>query len=138
VAQQARHLAWKLQDGELAVRFLIRDRDANFNASFDEVLRSEGVEVVRTPARSPRANSFAERWVGTARRECLDHLLIFGGRHLESVLEEFVQHYREAPPHQGLEHRCPCEPVNRAPIGAGEVVRRDRLGGHIHEYRRAA
>jgi putative transposase len=93
--------------------------------------------VVRTPARSPQAKSFAERWVGTARRECLDHLLIFGRRYLESVLEAFVEHYREAPLHQGLQ-RCPYEPVNRAPIGSGDVVRRDRLGGLIHEYRRAA
>jgi putative transposase len=102
VVQQARNLAWKLQDAELRAGHLLRDRDSKFTAAFDEVFRSEGVGVIRLPYRSPRANAFAERWVGTVRRECLDHLLIFGRRHLETVLAEFVEHYHEARPHQGL------------------------------------
>jgi putative transposase len=81
VVQQARNLAWKLQDGEPRARFLLRDRDSRFSAAFDEVFRSEGIEVVRLPYRSPLANSFAERWVRTARREVLDHLLILGRQH---------------------------------------------------------
>jgi putative transposase len=138
VAQQARNLAWKLQDGELAARFLLRDRDSKFGAAFDQVFRSEGVEVIRLPYRTPVANSFAERWVGTARREALDHLLIFGRRHLERVLEEFLEHYHEARPHQGLGQRRPVEPAATAPTTYGQVERLDRLGGLLHEYARAA
>jgi putative transposase len=138
VVQQARNLAWKLQDGELVAKFLLRDRDSKFSAAFDEVFRSEGVRVVRLPYRSPRANSFAERWVGTARREVLDHLLIFGRRHLERVLIEFIEHYHEARPHQGLGQRRPHEPAGVIPLTAGPVERGDRLGGLLHEYNRAA
>jgi putative transposase len=93
VVQQARQLAWLLQDGKIRARFLLRDRDAKFTASFDEVFRSECVELIRLPYRSPRANAFAERWVGTVRREVLDHVMIFGRRHLEYVLREFVQRH---------------------------------------------
>jgi putative transposase len=138
VVQQARQLAWLLQDGRVQARFLLRDRDSQFTAAFDEVFRSEGVKVIRLPYRSPRANAIAERWVGTVRREVLDHLLIFGCRHLEHVLREFVEHYQEARPHQGLEQRMPG---HREPTGvpeAGSVVRHDRLGGLLHEYMREA
>jgi putative transposase len=138
VVQQARNLAWKLQDGELVARFLLRDRDAKFSAAFDQVFRSEGIKVVRLPYRSPRANSYAERWVGTARREVLDHLLIFGRQQLEKVLSEFIEHYQQARPHQGLGQRRPCEPVDEIRVTTGPVERHDRLGGLLHEYRRAA
>ena len=139
VVQQARQLPWRIGDGELTPRFLLRDRDAKFTWAFDEVFQSEGLQVIRLPVRSPVANSFAERWVGTAPRECLDHLLIVGRRHLESVLCEFVEHYQEAPPHQGLGQRTPSgEPVVARVTPAGWIVRRDRLGGLIHEYERAA
>ncbi len=124
--------------GELPVKFLLRDRDSKFSGGFDEVFRSEGVEVIRLPYRAPRANSFAERWVGTARREVLDHLLIFGRHHLTRVLEEFIEHYHEARPHQGLGQRRPCEPADVTPPTYHRVERCDRLGGLIHEYRRAA
>ncbi len=138
VDQQARNLAWKQQDGELGARFLLRDRDSKFSAGFDEVFRSEGVEIVRLPYRSPRSNSFSERWVGAARREVLGHLLIFGRKHLERVLIEFIEHYHEARPHQGLGQRRPCEPADEIRVTTGSVERRDRLGGLLHEYRRAA
>ncbi len=94
VMQQARNLSWKLQDGALKARVLLRDRDVKFTAGFDQVFESEGLEVVHLPFRAPRANAIAERWVGTARRELLDHLLIFGRLHLESVLKEFLHHYQ--------------------------------------------
>jgi putative transposase len=118
------------------IRFPLRDRHEKFTLAFDEVLRSEGVEVIRLPVQFPVANSFAERWVGTARRECLDHLLILGRRHLEYVLSQFVEHYQEARPHQGLGQRTPS---GASAAGAGgRIGRRDRLGGLIHEYERAA
>ena len=127
-----------MADGELRPRFLLRDRDAKFTRAFDEVFRSEGVEVIRLPVQSPLANSFAERWVGTARRECMEHLLILGRRHLEYVLQEFVEHYQEARPHQGLDQRTPSGQPTVTPLAAGRIVRQDRLGGLIHEYDRAA
>jgi transposase InsO family protein len=113
VAQQARNLAWKLQDGVIQARYLLRDRDCKFTASFDQVFSSEGVKVVRLPYQSPRANSIAERFVGTCRREVLDHLLIFSARHLEAVIKDFLVHYHQARPHQGLDQRCP-DPVPAA------------------------
>ena len=138
VVQQARNLAWKLQDGALKARFMIHDRDSRFTIGFDEVLKTEGVEVIRLPFRAPRANAHSERWVRTVRREVLDRMLIFGRRHLESVLVEFIEHYNEARPHQGIEQRRPCEPAVVIPLPTGPVERRDRLGGVIHEYSRAA
>jgi putative transposase len=140
VAQQARNLAWKLQDGAVKAKFLLRDRDSKFTAAFDQVFRSEGVKVLRLPYRAPRANSIAERFVGTCRREVLDHMLIFNARHLEAVIKEFLVHYHQARPHQGLEQRCPA-PVMPAPIllpADGRIVRHDRLGGLLHEYSWAA
>ena len=84
MAQRARNLAWKLQDGALKAKFLLHDRHCKFTAGFNQVFRSEGVQVLRLPFRGPRANSIAERFVLTARRELLDHLLIFSARHLEA------------------------------------------------------
>ena len=97
ITQQARNLrvTHELEDKHI----LLRDRDAKFCGTFDEVFRTEGLCVVKTPVRAPRANAFAERWVGTARRECLDHILIFGRRHLQRVLAAYAEHYNRARPH---------------------------------------
>jgi putative transposase len=93
VAQQARNLFLMREDPRRPWRFLIRDRDAKYVASFDEVFRSEGIEIIRTPIRAPRANAHAERFVGTLRRECLDWLLIVNRRQLEHLLRIYVEHY---------------------------------------------
>ena len=136
MAQQARNLAI---DGRLReIRFLIRDRDAKFSAPFDEVFRSEGVRVIGTPIRSPKANAFAERFVKTVRRECLDHLLIFGQRHVQWVLREYLSHYNAERPHRGLSLETPEPGAGARNRGGGAVVRVDRLGGLIDEYRRTA
>jgi putative transposase len=136
VTQQARNLAIEDRLGE--IRFLIRDRDAKFSDPFDEVFRTEGVRVIRTPIRSPKANAFAERFVKTMRHECLDHLLILGERHLQRILEQYLRHYNAERPHRGLSLETPEPRAAAANRGDGAVVRVDQLGGLIHEYQRIA
>jgi putative transposase len=114
---------------------LIRDRDSKFSGPFDEVLRTEGVRIVKTPIRAPMANAFAERWVRTVREECLDHVLVFGRRHLEAVLREYVAHFNARRPHRSLALVPPDWPGEaRASPVPSDVGRRDVLGGLIHEY----
>jgi hypothetical protein len=118
-------------------RFLIHDRDSKFTAAFDEVFRSEGIKVIRTPIRAQQANAYAERFVRTIRGECLDWLLIIGRRHLERVLRIYTAHYNRERPHRGLT-LLPPDSTNAHIPSQGEIERRDRLGGLIHEYHRAA
>ena len=139
VSQQACNLAMSLSDEGAGVKFLIRDRDAKFSRSFDDVFASEGMRVICTPIRAPNANAFAERWVETLRADCLDWLLIFGPRHLDRVLRISVEHYYRKRPHRGLqllapESAAPVPEVDRVP----DIQRRDLLGGLIHEYKCAA
>jgi putative transposase len=141
VTQQARQITWTLGERSMPLRFLIHDRDSKFTRDFDTVFRSEGIEIVRTPVRAPKANAVAERFVRTARSECLDWLLIVNRRHLERVLRVFVDHYNRHRPHRSL-NLAPPDPSARTlramrPPTAG-VKRRDRLGGLLHEYRLAA
>jgi hypothetical protein len=140
--QQARNLSLVLLDRAHPVRFLIRDRDAKFTSSFDEVFRSECIRIIRTPIRAPRANAFAERFVGTVRRECLDRMLIFRRRHLEHVLSGYVAHYNGHRPHRSLGQRAPLAaatgPVPSSNPDLARLRRTDRLGGLIHEYELAA
>ena len=126
--------------GQFSLRFLIRDRDSKYPAGFDEVFRSEGLRIVRTPIKAPRANAFAERFVGTLRRECLDRTLIFGRRHLESVLKTYIAHYNGHRPHRSLDMNAPVpkSPPDTSDAPPRSVIRRDVLSGLIHEYERAA
>ncbi len=109
-----------------------------FTASFNEVFRSEGIEVIHTPIRAPQANAYAERFVRTVRAECLDWLLILGRRHLERVLRAYTAHYNRERPHRALALTSPqsAPAIGRSTIGT--IDRRDVLGGLIHEYYRAA
>ena len=136
VAQQARNVAWSLQEVGRPCRYLIHDRDAKFPAAFGRVFAAEGFAVVRTPYRAPQANAYAERWVRSAREECLDHVLVMGENHLRRVLDAYVAHFNEARPHQGLGQGCPI-PLTAAPSD-GVVCRRDILGGLVREYYREA
>jgi transposase InsO family protein len=140
VTQVARNLAGDLAERRRSFRFLIRDRDAKFTASFDEVFASEGIEVIKTPVRSPRANAIAERCVRTAREECLDWTLVLGRHHLEAVLRDYVRHYDEHRPHRGLrlEAPSPVTTMTPTPLSLSDIARHDVLGGLIHEYRAAA
>lgn len=139
--QQARNLAFSLPERERPLKFLVRDNDGEFTSAFDAIFSSEGVRVIHTPIRAPNANAVAERFVGTVRRECLDWILIVGRRHLQHVLQEFVDHYNGHRPHRALglappEARTPAQP-DAAPRVRG-ICRHDRLGGLIHEYTIAA
>lgn len=137
-AQQARNLLMDVGERAARFRFLIRDRDRKFTSVFDGVFAGNGVRIVKTPARSPRANSFAERYVGTLRRECLDHLLIYGEGHLRRILAEYARHYNEHRPHQSREQRPPLyEPAQSIDVTA-RITRTPVVHGLISEYRRAA
>jgi putative transposase len=141
VAQQARQLAWSFSERPIPIRFLIHDRDSKFLRAFDEVFRNEGVEIIRTPFRAPKANAIAERWVGTVRRDCLDWILITSRRQLDHALRVYVDHYNSHRPHRALGLTSPTPErrlrlVNCHP--PDHVHRRDRLGGLIHEYAVAA
>jgi putative transposase len=139
VTQQARQLTWTWPERPEPVRFLIRDRDQKFTANFDEVFRSDGVEVLRTPFCAPQANGVAERFVRTVRSECLDWLLVFDRDHLEQVLRVFIDHYNGYRPHRSLRLTSPQQTRSAVKVWSGEKVqRRDRLGGVIHEYAVAA
>jgi putative transposase len=113
---------------------LIRDRDSKFTPAFDAVFAGANIAVTRTPIRVPRANAIAERFIGTLRRECLDHLLITGPRHLTAVLQEYLTHYNTHRPHRSLDQRPPAGHTPPSPGAAIRPLRRDRLGGLLHEY----
>jgi Integrase core domain len=120
VTQQARNLLMELAGHVGRFRFLVRDRDAKFSAAFDAVFAAEGIQVLRTPVRAPRANAYAERWVGTVRREVLDRMLILGCRQLRSVLAEYVDHSNGHRPHRALgrrRHSSPANPCSRRRLG---------------------
>jgi putative transposase len=136
--QQARNLLMDLGERAGQFRFVIRDRDSKFTAMFDHVLAGSGVRVIKTPVRSPRASSFAERYVGTLRRECLDHLLIYGERHLRRILAEYVRHYNHHRPHQSREQRPPLHKPGQAVDVTARIRRRQVVHGLINEYRRTA
>jgi putative transposase len=141
VTQQARNLLLMLGDRARQLRFLLRDRDAKFTRSFDDVFRSEGTELPITPVQAPDANAHAGRWIRTVRAECLDRLLILGRGHLEQVLRVYVEHYNAHRPHRALGLQPPdpaVEPALSSNDQPAKVRRRDLLGGLVHEYRQAA
>jgi len=121
-------------------RFLIRDNDAKYGPRFDHLAAASGIRVLRTPIRAPRANATCERFLGSVRRECLDHILILGEAHLRRVLRAYVGYFNSARPHQGIGQAIPVGPaeVERIHAGAGRIVAFPVLGGLHHDYRRAA
>jgi putative transposase len=136
--QQIRNLLIDLGDRAADFRFLVRDRAGQFTASFDTVLTTAGIEAVKIPPRSPRANGYAERFVLTARTEATDRMLIFGERHLRSVLAEYAAHYNGRRPHRGRQLRPPRPGESVADLSQERIKRRPVLGGLINEYQRAA
>jgi putative transposase len=137
-AQQARNLLMGLGERASSFKFLIRGRDGKFTTAFDGVFAGNGTQMIRTPVRSPRANAFAERFVGTLRRECLDHILVPGERHLRKVLAEYALHYNGHRPHQALQQASPQRQPSQAADITARIERRQVLNGLITEYRKAA
>jgi putative transposase len=134
VAQQVRD-ATPYEEGP---RFLIRDNDGKYGQCFNRVAKDRGIDVLRTPVRSPKANAICERFIGGVRRECLDHMLILNERHLQRVIGEYVDYFSGARPHQGIGQRIP-DPREDDPDRVGErnghIVGLPVLGGLHHDYR---
>ena len=139
VTQQARNLLMALEDHADSVKFLLRDRDSKFTAAFDAVFTAPGGRIIKIPVQAPRANAIAERWISSARRECLDRMLITGERHLRLVLREYTGHYNVHRPHRTLCQRPPAGRERPPTMNPDvRVLRRDRLGGLIREYAQVA
>ena len=136
--QQARNLVMDLGDHAARFRFLIRDRAGQFTAAFDTVVADAGIEAVKIPPRCPRANCFAERVVLTVRTEVTDRMLIFGERHLRSVLARYAVHYNRKRPHRSLQLRPPRPNATVPEQIRARIRRRPILGGLINEYEAAA
>jgi putative transposase len=137
-AQQIRNLLMDLGDRAVGFRFLVRDRAGQFTALFDAVLADAGILAMKIPARSPRANCYAERFVLTARTELTDRMLIFGQRHLRTILAEVEAHYNGRRPHRCRQLRQPRPDHPVADLSKKRINRRPVLGGLINEYERAA
>ena len=136
--QQIRNLLMDLGDRATDFRFLVRDRAGQFTATFDAVLADTGIVAVKIPPRSPRANAYAERFVLTTRTEVTDRMLIFGERHLRTILAEYEAHYNGRRPHRSRELRPPRPDHPAADLSKERIRRRLVLGGLINEYERAA
>ena len=127
-----------LGDRAAQFRFLIRDQDAKFTSTFDAVFASEDIQIIKTPIQAPRANAIMERWVGSCRRELLDRVLILNARHLRQVLAEYKAHFNTHRPRRSLAQAAPLRPLDGPETGDIKVIRRDRIGGVIHEYAQVA
>jgi putative transposase len=138
VCQQARNLIMDLGDHVAQVKFLIRDRDSKYTSMFDAVFASEGIQIIKTPIRAPRANAIMERWIGSLRRELLDRMLILNARHLRRVLAEYEHHFNTHRPHRSLTQAAPLRALPQPDTTDIKIIRRDRLGGAIHEYMQVA
>jgi putative transposase len=136
--QQIRNLLMDLGDRAADFRFLVRDRAGQFTASFDAALAGAGIQAVKIPPRSPRANAYAERFVLTARTEVTDRMLIFGPRHLRTILAEYEAHYNGRRPHRSRQLRPPRPDHPVADLSQERIKRRPVLGDLINEYERAA
>jgi putative transposase len=139
VTQQARNLLMNLAEQADGLKFLRHDRDAKFTAAPGSVVTAIGVRIIKTPVQAPRANAIAEQWIASARRECLDRMLITGQRHLRLVLSEHADHYNGHRPHRTLQQNPPAGRADPPALGTSvRAPRRDRLGGLIREYAQVA
>jgi putative transposase len=135
VAQQLREAT---SDGQRP-RFVLRDNDSKYGNAFDAMARATGIEILRTPIKAPTANAVVERYIGSVRRECLDHMLIFGERQLYRVIKAYVDYFNRFRPHQGIGQNVPCVPAAGIAVPVtGKIMSLPVLNGLHHVYRRAA
>jgi putative transposase len=127
-----------LNDRAATFRFLVRDRAGQFTTAFDAVLAGAGIDTVKIPPRCPKANCLAERFVLTARTELIDRILIFGERHLRTVLARYGAHYNGQRPHRALQLRPPRPDHPVLGLDHQRIRRRPVLGGLLSEYERVA
>ena len=140
VLQQVRNASMWLEDEELQMEFLLRDRDTKYTASLDRLITSMEAETIRSPFRSPIANCYAESWIGSLKRECLNHFFCFGLKHFDHIVQAYTDYYNRLRPHQGLGNR----PLNaqddsipiRLPTEVGPIQRQPILGGLLNHYER--
>ena len=137
--QAARNLLLQYGHQLADARALVRDRASQFIDAFDEIFRTEGCKVLKTPVRTPVANAFAERWIGTLRRELLDRTIIWNRRQLNNLVVDYIDHYNTHRPHRSLDQRPPVatDPADQ-PDRHLQVVKTARCDGLINEYRNAA
>jgi transposase InsO family protein len=136
VTQMGRNLLMDLDGGVDSIKFLLRDGDMKFTAAWDALFTAAGIQIVRSPVQAPRANAIMERWIGSCRRELLDHTLIWNQRHLRTVLRDYEAHHNEHRPHRSLAQAAPLTPLPAAitDLDTIRVRRTDRIGDLIHEY----
>jgi putative transposase len=144
IKQQARNVQMWFEEQNIHVRFLLRDRDTKFTASFDELFRSIGTGIIKTPFQAPNANAYAEAWVGSLKRECLDYFLCFSLRHLDHIAQTYVTFHSQHRPHQGLGNKTlPAASGGKnlptIAVQVGRIRCQRFLGGLLrHCYRAAA
>ena len=122
----------------IAPQFMIRDNDGKFGPDFDRAAKGAGMRVIRTAVRAPLMNCVCERFLGSVRRECLDHIVILGERHLEQVLAEYCSYFNTARPHQGLQQQVPSARAHKLCSDPARLTALPVLGGLHHDYRVAA
>jgi len=131
VARKTKTISFLFDDGKK--KLLIRDRDNKYPKEFDELLRQYNVKVRKIPYKSPNLNPYAEGWVGTIKRECLDHFVVFGERHFKYLVKEYVKYYNTVRPHSGLDNM----PIDyRSHKTTGKIKCTSRLGGVLRHYYR--
>ena len=144
VMQQARNLLMWLEEAGLAATHLIHDRDTKFTRSFDCLLDSADIRIVKPPVMAPNANAFAESWIATVRRECLNYFICFNLRHADHIVQAFASYYNEYRPHQSLGNR-PLDDLSSAQVEevervspVGRIGCRSELGGLLKHHSRLA
>lgn len=139
VAQQARNFCMYVQESNMQAKYLIRDRDAKFGDIFDAIMNTEGITPIKLPIRSPDLNAIAERAIQSIKQECLSHFVILGEKHLEYLVNEYVDFYNSCRPHSAVGHLPPCRDGPPPELTAGRILCEERLGGLLkHYYREAA
>ncbi len=145
--QQIRHVLWVCEDYGIKPRFFLRDNDMLYPADMDTILKASGVDTIKTPFEAPNANAYAERYVLSCKKECLNHLLIFGLNRLQHVVDCYTSYFNEHRPHQGIDNKIPSEyntperwqdgSVHMS-LSVRNIARKDFLGGLLKSYRKAA